>query len=85
MWFFQSSGFGTKDGLMQYVHGTLKRSIIPGPERRVIGESPKVEVRNVLMISPILTQRWSEQIPQPTFKGENPFTPAKWVSLRQHN
>jgi hypothetical protein len=41
---------------MQYVHGTLKWSIIPGPERRVKGGSPRVEVRNVLMISPILTK-----------------------------
>ena len=42
---------------MQYVHGTLKWSIIPGPERRVKGASPRVEVRNVLMISPILTKK----------------------------
>ena len=41
---------------MQYVHGTLKWSIIPGPERRVKGESPRVDVRKVLMISPILTK-----------------------------
>jgi hypothetical protein len=41
---------------MQYVHGTLKLSTIPGPERSVKGASPRVEVRNALMISPILTK-----------------------------
>jgi len=42
---------------MQYVHGTLTWSIIPGPKRSVKGDSPRVEVRKVLMMSPTLTKR----------------------------
>lgn len=33
IWFFQSSGRGTSDGLRQYVHGILSLSTSPGPER----------------------------------------------------
>ena len=57
---------------MQYVHGTLKWSIIPGPERRVKGESPRVEVRNALMISPTLT-KMIRQNPN----EKNPFYPCQ--------
>lgn len=39
---------------MQYVQGTLTWSTIPGPWRSVRGEIPRVEVRKVLIISPIL-------------------------------
>ena len=58
---------------MQYVHGTLKWSIIPGPERRVKGESPRVEVRNVLMISPTLTRDDQTNFRRP---NEKSFTPS---------
>jgi hypothetical protein len=43
-----------REGLMQYVQGTFNLSANPGPDRRDRGLSPKVFVRNLLTISPML-------------------------------
>lgn len=39
---------------MQYVQGTLSLSANPGPDRSDRGSRPRVFVRNLLIISPVL-------------------------------
>lgn len=41
-------------GLMQYVHGTLRRSRMSGPVRIDSGSKPITRVRRLLMMSPTL-------------------------------
>lgn len=61
---FQSSGLGTNAGLIQYVHGTLRRSTYPGPERMLSPDSPSLSVRKVLMMSPTLDLGQQVQHPE---------------------
>lgn len=58
IWFFQSFGFGTRAGLMQYVQGIFSSSVIPGPLAKPSALRP-ILVRNVSIRSPNLDIRVS--------------------------